>query len=572
MKNHYWKEFSVISTLAVLAGIILTACKAEGNEGKKLSEVSMPLYFCSVDNEESIRLYFADESKDIPYLDVDTVAELVQRVNHEVNQDKGYSLEASTEDSRVTITRENNYPMQIDCDKDTISFYDLDAFFVPSWTSTVIDVLQPDGAFDGLMLSEDSSYSRFGSEIVIDLAKYGIDLIESDGKCYIPMQTLSDIMLSLHSYVYILYNKEAVFVYEHGSEPGRDLLRKYYEAQKAESKSSELAEFTYNELCMVMDYFYGLKEIHGIENFDDFFGETALRDGIRSTDPEISAKAMKVLMGLYIDDIHSGYVLNSWRIGMDAEVEGRTGRSGLEMQDSVMKYNTAREKFYPDGVPGYEEVGNTAYITFDSFLSKDEDADYYKDPPTADTQDTVGLLLYSFSQITRKGSPIENVVMDLSMNMGGDTVTASFIISMFLGEGSVCIQDTLTGAYANEYFRADANLDGTYDEKDSLLNYNLYCIVSPVSFSCGNLVPSVLKSSGKVTILGEQSGGGSCLVMPFVAADGTLLQMSSNHRLSYMKNGSVYDIDQGVEPNYVIHQPEHFYDRQALTEYINNLY
>ena len=63
-----------------------------------------------------------------------------------------------------------------------------------------------------------------------------------------------------------------------------------------------------------------------------------------------------------------------------------------------------------------------------------------------------------------------------------------------------------------------------------------------------------------------------CLVMPFVAADGTLLQMSSNHRLSYMKNGSVYDIDQGVEPNYVIHQPEHFYDRQALTEYINNLY
>jgi hypothetical protein len=60
--------------------------------------------------------------------------------------------------------------------------------------------------------------------------------------------------------------------------------------------------------------------------------------------------------------------------------------------------------------------------------------------------------------------------------------------------------------------------------------------------------------------------------MPFVTADGTILQMSSNHRLSYMKNGSVYDIDQGVEPDYVIRQPEHFYDRQALTEYINDLY
>ncbi len=85
-------------------------------------------------------------------------------------------------------------------------------------------------------------------------------------------------------------------------------------------------------------------------------------------------------------------------------------------------------------------------------------------------------------------------------------------------------------------------------------------------------MPSVLKSSGHVTILGQQSGGGACTVIPFSTADGTLLQMSSHRRLSYMKNGSVYDIDQGVEPDYMIHQPEHFYDREALTEYINNLY
>lgn len=28
-----------------------------------------------------------------------------------------------------------------------------------------------------------------------------------------------------------------------------------------------------------------------------------------------------------------------------------------------------RAKFYPDGVPGYEEIGDTAYITFDSFAT-----------------------------------------------------------------------------------------------------------------------------------------------------------------------------------------------------------
>ena len=570
MKKRLYNKLWTALAFAVWGSIFLTSCGT--SSGNTLSETEIPLYFHSVDNEESIKLCFADESKDIPYLDIDTAVSLVERVNHEIIEDKNYALTTSAQGSVVTITRENQYPIQIDCDKDTISFYDFDAFFVPSRTSTVIDVLQPDTVFDGLILSEENSYSRFGSEVVFDLKKYGIDLIEENGKCYIPMQTLSDIMLSLPSYVCLLYNNEGVFVYEYGSEPGRELLRKYYEAQKQESKSEDLAELTYNELCMVMDYYYGLKESHGIENFDDFFAETALRDALRSTDPEMSARAMKVLMELYIDDIHSGYLLNSWRIGMDTNVEGKSGKSLQDMNSSAMKYYTAREKFYPDGVPGYEEVGNTAYITFDSFMTKDKDADYYKNAPTAGTEDTVGLILYSFSRITRRGSPVKNVVMDLSMNTGGDTVTASFIISLFLGDGSVCIQDTLTGAYANEYFRADANLDGEYDEKDSLLDYNLYCLTSPISFSCGNLVPSVLKSSGQVTILGQQSGGGACTVMPFTTADGTILQMSSNHRLSYMKNGSVYDIDQGVEPDYVIQQPEHFYDRQALTEYINNLY
>ena len=185
------------------------------------------------------------------------------------------------------------------------------------------------------------------------------------------MQTLSDIMLSLPSYVCLLYNNEGVFVYEYGSEPGRELLRKYYEAQPKEGKSEGLADYTYNELCMMMDHFYGLKESHGIEDLDEFFTETALRDALRSTDPEMSARAMRVLMDLYIDDLHSGYMLNSWRIGMDAQIDGMTGKSIQNMSDLAMKYYTAREKYYPDGIPGYEEVGNTAYITFDSFRAKD---------------------------------------------------------------------------------------------------------------------------------------------------------------------------------------------------------
>ncbi len=52
---------------------------------------------------------------------------------------------------------------------------------------------------------------------------------------------------------------------------------------------------------------------------------------------------------------------------------------------------------------------------------------------------------------------------------------------------------------------------------------------------------------------------------------GTEFQISGPIRMSYNKNGSFYDIDQGVAPDYVIPTPDQFYDREYLTGYINDL-
>ena len=83
--------------------------------------------------------------------------------------------------------------------------------------------------------------------------------------------------------------------------------------------------------------------------------------------------------------------------------------------------------------------------------------------------------------------------------------------------------------------------------------------------------PAAFKESGLVTLLGRKSGGGACVVQPAVAADGTVYQYSSRYRLSTVKNGSYYSIDQGVEPDFVISDPAHFYDRAWLTGYICQL-
>ena len=74
-----------------------------------------------------------------------------------------------------------------------------------------------------------------------------------------------------------------------------------------------------------------------------------------------------------------------------------------------------------------------------------------------------------------------------------------------------------------------------------------------------------------MSIIGQKSSGGACTVGTISTATGAVMNISSNFRLSYTKNGSFYDVDQGAEPDYAICKLEHFYDREWLTNYIDSL-
>ena len=149
---------------------------------------------------------------------------------------------------------------------------------------------------------------------------------------------------------------------------------------------------------------------------------------------------------------------------------------------------------------------------------------------------------------------------------------AVFVISAVLGDGSVSALNPMTGAMATAVYDVDLNLDHQYGQEDQgLTTKNVYCLTSPVSFSCGNLVPCVFKNSNQVTIIGRTSGGGSCVVLPMSSACGTGFQISGFTRLAFIKNGSFYDIDQGAVPDFTISKYMSFYDRERLTEYIDSL-
>ena len=46
---------------------------------------------------------------------------------------------------------------------------------------------------------------------------------------------------------------------------------------------------------------------------------------------------------------------------------------------------------------------------------------------------------------------------------------------------------------------------------------------------------------------------------------------SSPKHLSVVSNGAYYTIDRGVDPHYYFSKAESYFDREALTDYINEL-
>ena len=534
----------------------------------QIEKKNVPFYLAGLDEENKmdIDLYFMDSNIDVPYITVDDFRNLLVSM---FGSDPGsdYDITVTKEGEKITLSRETKYPMTIDCANDTIEFWDFDAFLAKTKGATLMDLIMYPGFNDEgepeLFQRSNTSFERYGDKVTFNPGKYEIDLICQDGEYYIPMQVASDIVLSQYS-IGTLYNGEAAFLIASGNVDA--VGEKYYLDNPPEERSQDLIDFNYRELCFILDALYGLKEQHDIDDFNTMFMKANLITQMLSKDPQVAGQALSDLTLKYFDDQHSAFIGRSYM--MKENVEYNLGPSFRQSFIDRQRYTEARNKVYPDGPVPYEEFGNTAYITFDSFLLNG--MDYYKDKAEDNLEDTIALMIYSYSQITRKDSPIENVVLDLSNNGGGMAPAAAFVIGTFIGEGSISVTNTLSGALVTQDYKVDVNLDRKFDEKDSLLDYNLFCLTTANSFSCGNLVPSALKNSHQVTMLGQTSGGGACVVHHLTTADGCPLRISGPSRLAYTKNGSFYDIDQGVEPDFVLASPDLFYDREYLTGYIND--
>ncbi len=204
--------------------------------------------------------------------------------------------------------------------------------------------------------------------------------------------------------------------------------------------------------------------------------------------------------------------------------------------------------------------GKTLIIRFDNFIFDNSDNGwprYYAsagegapDPDDASSnlpKDTVALFYRAFYYIAHKTEAkysdykdVKTILIDASCNGGGAKPAMQYVLYLITGNGDLYYEDVHTGAKNHEFVKADLNLDGKIDINDSAYRGNFFgpaaslnvaILTSFSSFSCGNALPFYAKERG-VKIIGEQSGGGSCIVGQGVTADGFPYHLSVNSRLS----------------------------------------
>lgn len=562
------------------------------------------------------QLAFFNGRKSVPYIELGFAFRFFDKALEFIGADEGHNHTYEVKGNTAIFTRENGAYAIFDAGDGSVTFSDYDMVCRFSSAKNGGDLLvnypfQTDqngavkknakGAPLVALLErspQHASVSKKRDKLKLELyKKYGIPMYVYEGAFFLPVSTISDLFFSEYG-LCLAYNGKNLFLLD-ATEPfddrsrnskGKTIERLYYKGDK-KNYDADLALFNYQELIMMLEIKYGLTEqVLESAHYDEFFEEHGLKKRFLLGKPKDAEEVLKEFIVIYLDDMHcvmkspSPYVGKSFdtRVMMDTEVpQTEYWKPFLEgmTKDKNIRSQTKLVDRYGSPVP-YMEIGDTAYVTFDSFNNFLDNHNFYY---TEDFQkekedllmesDPVAIANYANSQINREGSPIKNVVIDISLNTGGSLDAAMYLLSWIQGYARLDIANSKIGSEYSNTYRADVDLDGEITSKDSLASkrLNVCCVVSTATFSCGNLLASCLKESKAAKLVGRKTSGGACAVQACITPDGTAFTFSGNYKFSAVRNGKYYTIDEGVEPDYQIDDAKKMYDRVWLTDYIKSL-
>ena len=557
---------------ALFSGVLFPAAAcAEPISQEDYETKTVDAYLFDKDHKTSVELVFKKDLPEIPYIDA---ADFLNPFF------KTPLREELQEDGAICVYN-SEHTMIVDPEEDTICFLDIAGFL---WGG-----IDPGEDMEAPYMSElvdDEATEKV--DITFDLKPYDIDLLNIDGKAYIPLATLSDIVSPVYSGAQYL-NDELYFV--HTSEilgPGL-----YYDntavLEQTERSEAE-AKFTYNELCFMMDSIYGLPAKASISasikekgldaTMDEDTSLSVAKEYLKSTNnAEYMAGILYLQIALY-DGGHTNLVGNFLQyvdkypeaplsaafisLLKDSDYEGTTQvfqlLSGIEgvreeeenalserkIMNFVIELDTVKT-WYKDGtgesleddniIATLYDAGDTMIFSFDSF-----------DNP----------VVYAFKESVDYAADHgkKNFIVDVTTNGGGLTSVYGYMLTLMKNKNrnSNRFTDLMYNRILDETDESDVmfdlNLDGVFDAKDAAVGYDLNFAIleSKVSFSSGNAFPVYAREFG-IAVFGETSGGGECNLAPFFFQNG-LFGMISGPSKSETLSGAV--VDDGAEPDYAL--------------------
>lgn len=432
-----------------------------------------------------------------------------------------------------------------------------------------------------------------------DLGKYGFDIVFYDGQLLLPFCIANLLFCSTNLYN-VYFNGEAYYgqlqseISGMSAEEWAQIRTCDWNGSEA---SAEMRRTTVNFLDFALDYFYGLKDYKDIGSFREDVIAGDLRTALLSGDAATHNQAYIDLFQKTLSEMHTTLISPSFFAEADEQFDlsgenagpAMTAYMSLFNELSVTMVNSVGQVVQmPDGsmglsIPAVRFEGDTAVIILSSFAVGADDLIYNEDGTVSDSAhqyDTYYFMKYAMRKIEeyseKSGTEIENVVLDLTTNSGGSLAAMVSALGFLTDEPiPYSYGNLITKKDTVEYYLVDADGDGDYKDKDAYDMYDWYVLTSPMTFSAANFFASIVKDMGIATVIGEQSGGGTCSVFTLVLPDGTTVNISGSQMVLQTpaySDGVVVDgnlVESGIAPDIWLDR-QYFYDDQALIETIRN--
>ena len=579
MKKKNLKVFlSVIIT--VLFTLIITNSTVEANNEHTYSPQDITVYSFGLDNSNTFTCLFREDLPEVPFVNVENFLEQLYTID--------YTTTKQSNDSYIISCK--NGEMEIDVTKDTIHFDAFETFVY----NNIKYQLEP----SPFVKEHKFEYDGSNNPVDLNLKKYNMDIIEYDGNVYMPLPVLDDLtMITCSSGIYL---DEKIYILGISDDYYFDVTPIYEQM----TRSQTLADFSYDELCFAIDYFYGRPlnaqiskgiEKEGLDSaIDEYsFNPELVKRLLKSTDNVDYFYGLAALEPLFDDGGHTHIALKVF-----TETMGKFSNSPLFQNILAVANDENDERFQITEQPN--SFVKTITDSSMSYYTNAKKAAYENHTNIKNWNDDSGNIIaslyqyqesaiFSFNNFNDEGVyafkealdyaeelGLKNFIIDLSTNTGGNDTMISYMMAIMTGDDVIFkTKSVISNSKIKKLVEVDKNLDGVFDEKDKEVKYdfNFAILESKKSYSCGNFLPCLAKDNG-IAVVGENSGGGSCAVCICYTANNYPFSISGINK-SVMNDGQEMDI--GAVPDLVLKDSNDddcskLYDFDKINAFLDEFY